>query len=240
MNKIPDKNIDNRIIGSIYNYGKLFSGGEGRICESDKSYTLYKIFDHNGQIREMTDSKISKISLLHDMDVKYMVRPINTISVDGKVIGYEMTYDESFDTVKLYQLSREEQIVYLTKIKEALEYFTTLGIIYADIEDRNILFNRDTGEILFCDVDNISIQDFSVDKLPCTLTEYSFKRGLDSLVHPYMHNLMTLKAFDLDSYFSRDCFLRKYFYRKGIKTIHSMRDIDDFNGEYALKYIRKI
>ena len=34
-------------------------------------------------------------------------------------------------------------------LKEILEYYSSIGIIYGDVEPRNILFDRNTGDIKF-------------------------------------------------------------------------------------------
>ena len=105
----------------------------------------------------------------------------------------------------------EEVRQLLKETKKVLEYFTSKGIIYGDMEPRNILFNRGTGEVKFCDMDNIQIDNCKIDVFPYSLIEYNETRGIDDGVHPYMHNRLVLGAFDLDMYCSSKYALKKVF-----------------------------
>ena len=40
------------------------------------------------------------------------------------------------------------------------------------VNTRNILFNRDTGEVIFCDMDNIGINGIPIDTIPFNLQFY--------------------------------------------------------------------
>ena len=100
-----------------------------------------------------------------------MLKPISTITISDVIIEYEMS-----DEYKLYEFSNEE-LIYFFKGKK-LEFFTSQEIIYGDINTRNILFNRSTGDIKFCDVDNIEINNCRIDKLPFSLIEYNKMRGI--------------------------------------------------------------
>lgn len=237
---LPNKNITIEEFRRIINYNKLNFGDEAIICETDNAYSLYKIFTHVQEPKPMGENKQQKLELLNRLQPDYLIESIRTISLNDVIIGYEMTTDYELETYETYQLSNEELRYFLSKTKEILEYFSSLGIIYGDINPRNILFNRNTGEIKFCDIDNISINNLPMDITPYTLQPYVFERGLDHGVHPYMHNIMTLKSLDMDSYWATKYELRKHFKRPAIKTVSTMFNPKKFNNEYIIQHMKKL
>lgn len=238
MNRIPNISLDEKQVNRILTMGRIVTGGEAVICRGDNPYTLYKIFDRHGKPKAMGDNKEKKVIELYNEQIDYSVKPISTISLGDMIIGYEMVDEYDFDCLKLYQLTSEELLHFLKETKKVLEYFTSKGIVYGDMEPRNILFNRYTGEVKFCDMDNVQIKDYKMDVFPYSLIEYNEMRGIDEGVHPYMHNKMILGAYNLDLYCS-SYELRKVFRRTGRKIIESMLEPKSFNDEYALPYIKK-
>lgn len=239
MNRIPNIKLNKNQVHELLTRHKLVTGGEATICEADNPYTLYKLFSNLGVPKAMGENKEKKIIELYQEDIDYSVRPVSTISLNDIIIGYEMTNEYDLECYKLYQLSNEELLYLLKESKRILEYFSSKGIIYGDIEPRNILFNRYTGEIKFCDMDNTQIGEYKMDKLPYSLIEYDKIRGIDDGVHPYMHNRMTLRAFELDLYCSSKSDVKKVFKRHANDIIKSMRDPREFNDEYIVTYIKK-
>ncbi len=61
---------------------------------------------------------------------------------------------------------------FLNKSKEALQYFAQNDIIYGDVNNRNLLINPITGEVKFCDIDNIRLGQFPIDILDWELERY--------------------------------------------------------------------
>ena len=88
-------------------------------------------------------------------------------------------------------------------------------------------------------MDNIKFGRYPMDKLPSALADYESIRGIDDSVHAYMHNNMTLGALGLDAFWSTESALTKLFKGPAIKTVESMRNPKDFNGEYIISQIRK-
>ena len=85
------------------------------------------------------------------------------------------------------------------------------NIIYGDLKDDNILINSKTGEISFCDVDNIQIDNYKMDSILNVLSYYHNVRwAYQNDVHIYMHNLFTLNELicNSDSYGEMIQFLR--------------------------------
>lgn len=239
MKRIPNIVLNENQVKTIMTRGRIVSGGEAVICRGNNPYTLYKIFNSVGKAIPMSNNKEKKVIRLYEREIEHSVKPVSTISLNGILIGYEMVDEYDFDSYKLYQLDKEELMHFLKETKNILEYFSSKGIIYGDMEPRNILFNRGTGEVKFCDMDNIQIDELEMDIFPYSLIEYNETRGIDDGVHPYMHNKLVLGAFDLDLYCSTNFALKKVFKRPGRKIIESMRNPLDFKGEYAIEYIKK-
>ena len=237
---IPNKELSVNEFKKIINYQKINFGGEAIICESDNPYTLYKIFSHCDDIKSISENKLRKLELLYELNPKYTIQPISTISLNDVIIGYEMSTDFGLETYKTYQLSPYELKYFLNETKKILEYFSSIGIIYGDINPRNILFDRNTGEIKFCDMDNISINGLHMDTLPFNLQYYETERKIDESVHAFMHNIMTLRAIGLDSFWASRWDLKKNLKRPGYKTVLTMSKPKNFNNEYILPYVKKL
>ena len=236
---IPNKAITRSQFYELVDYQKLTSGGEATICESDTPFSVYKLFYHCSTPVAMPENKVKKIQMLYDMQPLHSVTPLCTVSLDDVIVGYEMTSDVGLTKAQIGFLPFEEKKYFLEKTKEILEYFSSLGIIYGDVEPRNILFDRNTGRIEFCDMDNIVIGNLPMDLLPSSVIDYNTSHPIDPNLHPYMHNLMTLKSFGIDTYWATRKELRTHFKRPARKTIKTMKNPADFNNEYIVQYLKK-
>jgi len=236
---IPNKEMSLEEVKRLLHYHKFSSGGEATICESNREDTLYKIFTFCGEPIRMSDNKLKKLEILYELNLDQMVRPVSTISIGDTLVGYEMTYDYDFETYKMYELSLEEKISILKKSKEVLEYFSKYGVIYGDIDLRNILINRNTLDIMFCDIDNVAVGAYPMDILPFGLEEYSLTRGIDLKSSAYMLNTMSLRFFEMDIYCTGRRVLLKKFKRPADKIVSSMKDVNSFNGEYLISHIKQ-
>ena len=238
MKRIPNIVLNENEFKSLISYGRFATGGEAIICKGNNPNTLYKIFEYCGKPKPMGENKENKIIELYNKKIDYTVKPLSTISYNNIIIGYEMTHDYNLKSYKTYELNREELIYFLKETKRILEYFTNNEIIYGDLEPRNILFNKNNGEIKYCDIDNIHINNYTFDKLPNSLIEYKMRRGIDYGINPYMHNLMTLRALDLDLYFNIKSSLKKLINKKGRNIIKSMIEPLDFKNKYIIDNIK--
>ena len=242
MKSLPNRELnDVEIYGALLK-GKIDTGAEATICESDKSYSVYKIFTENGRILHMGTNKEEKINMLYQKDLDFSTKILSTISYHGFLVGYEMSYDEDLISHPEYKLvvDKQELLYFLRKSKEILEYFKENDILYGDVACRNILFNRVTGEMAFCDMDNVKIGYHQIDTMPMDLFDYEDRRGIDYGVHPYMHNKMLLNMIGYDEFCADPYLFKKYLKLCTRNTIASMIKPEEFDEKYLIDYVRKL
>ena len=242
MISLPNKKLNDKEMLSSFLKGKMYGGAEAVICHSDRTDSVYKIFSDKGIIVPMGDCKEDKINILYNKNLDFSTKIISTISYRGDIVGYEMFFDEELVSQPMYNFcyNKEELIYFLKKTKEILEYFMDNDILYGDVADRNILFNRHTGEIAFCDMDNVKIGYRQIDTMPLDLFDYQDRRGIDYGVHPYMHNKMLLRAFGYDEFNVDAKLFKNYLKLASKKTIASMIRPEDFDDTYLIDFIRKL
>lgn len=239
MKLIPNIELTDEQIKELTTLYRITKGSEAAICEGITNGTIAKIFTKHNEIIPCSDNKEKKIVELYNMQLDYSTIPVRTISYKGNIVGYEMTTNPYYDTYKDYSLTLQEERQLLLKTRQVLEYFKSKGIIYGDIELRNILFNRETGDVIFCDMDNVHLDKYPMDLRPSTLEHYYLSRDMDEGVHPYMHNLLTLRLHDLGPY-SNYFELRRTFTKSAIPIIHSMKEPSDFINQYVIDHIKKL
>ena len=215
---------------------RIGMGSEGIIYFSKSHNTVYKIFS---SYRKMDENKEKKITKLYQMDIEHCVKPLQTISCHGLLIGYEMTYDREFIELKPFRLPRKKLIHFLQQTKEQLQYFSEHDITYGDVAPRNILINQRTGASLFCDMDNIRLGDLPIDIMSQTLKSYSEVCGIDQNTDAYMHSIMTLAAFYLDEKYSDMEEFRYNFTKEGERVFREIKEKENYSGEYIIQYVKK-
>lgn len=89
-------------------------------------------------------------------------------------------------------------------------------------------------------MDNIFYNGIHMDSIPSQVKFYEKVRSLDSNVHAYLHNIMTLEALNVDTYMSTKKELKHYFKKTAIKTINSMKDPKYFNNKYIINRVKKL
>ena len=236
MSQLKNIEISPTEIHNIIKHSFFSNGGEAVVCRTNKPNTLYKIF-FKGQMYNvipMSDNKLRKLEILHRLQLQSCVLPLRTITCNKQLIGYEMTYNPAEIRFFPGEFNRSDVISKLESIKDILEYFARYNITYADVASRNILFNKQTGKMKFCDMDNIQIGDYPIDKVPLKLSSYYDTCGIDQKTDAYMHNLLTLDVLS-----SRQQKLEKEFHRKALSIIKSMEDPTNFQGEYIIQYVKK-
>lgn len=235
MRRMPNIDLTKEELAEIKRK-RIGMGSEGIIYFSKSHNTAYKIFSFNQRMGENKEKKITK---LYQMDIDHCIKPLQTISYNGLLIGYEMTYDSEFRELKPLRLRRKELINFLQQAKEKLQYFSEHDITYGDVAPRNILINQRTGVLLFCDMDNIRLGDLPIDIMSPTLNSYSAVRGIDQNTDAYMHSIMTLNAFDLDEKFCELDEFRYNFTKEGERILREIRQKENYSGEYIIQYVKK-
>lgn len=236
---------------SIIENHQFAKGGESIICRPTTQDTLYKFFikPNTGQIIDMPDNKVKKIKALYELKPQYMVQPLKIISTGSWIVGYEMSYNPDSISLSKAGLSRKEKIETLIQAKTALQYFASIGITYGDIKSNNILIDRNTGQITFCDIDNTKVGENPIDLVVEFLGHFSSKYGrIDSVADAYMHNILTLQqlGFPNNNPTYKDVvrtleagIYPKGFYQEARQIFESMTNPKNFNGEYVIQYVKK-
>ena len=256
MRNLPNIKLSERQLKSILET-KLDYGGESYICLGLEGNTLYKLFRNPDittaflyddsyipnitELVQMSDNKFQKIKRLHELQLQYSVLPLSTISFNGELIGYEMLEKTNMHPIWFGVLTVEEIIYYLNKIKKILEYFAKHDITYGDIKERNILHNMVTGEMAFCDMDNVRIGENPIDVCDYELEFYLNNGGAEAYIDSYMHSLMTLEALQLclDDVEQNQKEYKTYFKRSALPIIKTLIKPEEYKGEYILQYIKK-
>lgn len=257
---------------------KMIDGGsESIITTSNRQGTLYKIFDYDTgndyddgygygnrsndkstiiskeddpwDLEELYHNKEAKLQAIYNMPyLQYSVLPLSIIKSDGKFVGYEMTYDRKDISLSSAVLSASGKIKALQRIKFILEYYTGRGIVYGDVRSDNILINRLTSGIKFCDIDNIGLGKLEIDVLPDIANRFISERGhVDQSLSMYMYNLLALEqiAYPGEEYETILSYLKNgklpaNFKDETKRVIEDMLEPKRFQGESILQYVKKV
>ena len=212
-------------------------GGESFIVKSDPNrvYKMYKDFI----IRDILEKK--KIEKISEMNLEYITEPTAILYSNGVPIGYEMKYDENDINLLLSTLSKKEKIYALKKIKDILKYFESKEIIYHDINQGNILINKNNGKIKFCDTDNVTMEDYPGDLYGDLILFFKETYGvIDTRVHSFMHNYLTLSYLnDIDELYDVMAMIKTYKYPKHVtkKNEEIVKSLVESDGTYKDRYI---
>lgn len=248
MQRLPDTKISDFECDYLLTRRVFDFGGEAVICKSPRN-TLYKIFVYPGSdiASEMSDNKYRKILQVYLKNLKHSIRPLSTLSANGRLIGYEMSHDLEDLTLLDTRPRRRALLQNLMQVREALSYFSQQGIIYGDVKNDNILVNKKTKQIKFCDIDNASIDDYPIDVMAFELEEYVRERGtLDRTADAFMHNLLTIQQLtsspesqqEIYHRLQNDLFPAK-FPKETYPIMESMCDPKNFSGEFIIDYIKR-
>ena len=241
--EIPDQQLDLIIDDGLFDYG-----GEAIVCRNNNPNTLYKLFLTPVSIipDTMTDNKLKKIVWIYNHPLEHTVMPTAAITNNGEIIGYEMTYDRDDESLLNAILTPDETIACLQETARILQYYASKDITYGDVKSDNILVNNN-NQIKFCDIDNIRIGDMPVDIMSYALTDYfKINKTIDEKADAYMHNLLALEQLKYNGT-SYKSILSKIkskpkmpeFSNEMKKIFLSLAKPEQFNGEYAIQYIKK-
>lgn len=251
MNRIPNIKLEWDEYQKIISCQRYSAGFESIICKTGEQNSLYKFFCDSFKkiFPYMSNNKLQKVSKLYEMQLPYSVQPLATVTAGNYLVGYKMTYNPRHISLKKAKLSREEAIEVLKKSKTALEYFASRDITYGDVRKSNVLLDPSTGEIEFCDMDNIRLGEYPIDlKIP-SLKKFVESYGtIDEKADAYVHNLMTLQLLNFPWEESRYGWIIEMlklgvypeeFEESADCIFESMTKPEQFNGEYAIQYIKR-
>ena len=255
--KLTEEEVQKMLLIDGRRYGEAF------ICTPPGDKTLYKIFCKDDSLDDiiddditrypeyisttkdiltMPDNKLKKLEKLFKLQLENSVIPLSTLSMNGELIGYEMTRDFNDIALNPPFLRRKELIHFLEQAKNILEYFASKDIIYGDVANRNILINRKTKTVKFCDMDNICLGSFPIDKMSWELASYYEERGaLDNTADAYMHNLMTILDFGINPHqeITANRAFNRFFKPDAAPLLQAIENPQSFTGEYIIQYIKK-
>lgn len=144
----------------LTNRNYLSQGGEGVVYKKDK--TAYKIY-HNNKISE---KKIKELSVLSDSRI---LKPKSIVYKDNEVVGYSMNYEantyplcqvftKSFQS--RYGLSNGTLLNLLTQMIEVVNHIHSKGILIVDLNEYNILVDKNFKKVYFIDVDSYQTKSY--------------------------------------------------------------------------------
>ena len=105
--KLSLEELDIMLFDKRFNYG-----GEAIVLRSPNPNTLYKIFVYPSTDlpERVSSNKERKIIELYQRQLEGAVQPISTLSLNGDLIGYEMTYEPGDIPLLNLDLSQEEKM----------------------------------------------------------------------------------------------------------------------------------
>lgn len=248
MKRIPNLNLSQTEYLTLISQ-RITRGGEGIIYPGSRPNTLFKIFiDIYDNKNPMSENKERKVTELFQMNLDGLIKPIRTISYNGIIIGYEISYDKNDIALRDLTLPRQELIKVLKSSRDILLQLKEKDITYGDVTEDNILYNPKSKKVKFCDIDNIRLGIYPVDSRGFSLNKYYTETGtIDAKADAYMHNLLTIRllSYPSNAYDNEVLVdLRRGNYPSKFKLpakdiFRSMTDTKTFNGEYVVQYVKR-
>lgn len=160
--------------GEVYILKKRIGrGGQAEVWKAQnkasKTYYAYKEYKHNAYNIRTNIEDLIKIGRLKDKNgnvLDSVVLPITIVEGSGDALGYimELVDLQDYTTIKKAWCGKYPSCKAICKIvKNLSQVFETLhlsyGMCYKDVNEGNIFFNPDTGDIKIIDNDNIGYRD---------------------------------------------------------------------------------
>lgn len=191
---LPNKNLTETEFYNLFEIETGLFGGEGSIIPSEEPGEVRKVFFYpfQGQKEDLenyykiTQNKLEKLKLLYQMNLENLVFPTRTLSYEDFIVGYDMT---AVDCGIKENLTLED----LQRLKEKLKIFHQHGVIHGDIKRSNILISK-TGQLALCDLDNMQIEDYPIDRHNYYISYFCNGDLLvDENADIYLYNLLFLQ-----------------------------------------------
>ena len=152
---------------------RLGKGGQAEVWKAQniktKDFFAYKEYKHNTNNVKANIEDLIKIGKFHDKDgnpVDDVVLPITVVECNGDSFGYimELVDLQDFTVVKKAWCGKYPSCKAICKIVQNFArvfetLHTTYGMCYKDVNEGNIFFNPQNGDIRIIDNDNIGYAD---------------------------------------------------------------------------------
>lgn len=138
--------------------------------------------------------KLEKIIQIPFFNTKNPVYPKNLYTVYNKFAAYTMPDRRDLKTLYQDKFSLGTKIEILKRYRRLLDYFHSENIVYGDIKGCNMLLSSDSKTLGFCDLDNMKVDDLSIDILSRCASYFCSKYGLiDYKLDSFMFNFLTIE-----------------------------------------------
>lgn len=179
-----------------FNFKQTFFGYESNVflCDDDN---LIKIFKTNNS--EVLNNKYKKLEILSHLSTNDVL-PNALIYIDGIFKGYKSVYRKNFYPINGFEQNRKIKFKILKDILEKMNYYHSLNIYLGDIHQNNVLFNKETKEVILCDLDNFSINNLDFDKTNNYQNLYLQSSTSKEYMDLFIFNLLTISYIQNISY----------------------------------------
>ena len=167
----------------LYNY-PIYTNNHSKTYLKNGVY--YKLFKDT--YKKEIDAKVKKIKLINSLGIKDQI-VLGNVEMDGSIIGYAYEVENYKNNQDLSVCSRntKKKIHELELLKKKLEILHKNGIIHGDIRIRNLSLNND--EILFRDLDNVNIEDYSFNHSSRIQQSFINRYGIDEKLDDLAYNI---------------------------------------------------
>lgn len=225
-----------------FNFNEIFYGYESNIYLFD-SIHLMKIFKTDNI--EVLKNKLTKIELLSEINSNDVL-PVDLVYIDDIFKGYTSIFRNNFKPINSLEQKKKIKYYILNEVAKKMSFYHSLGIALGDIHEGNILFNKDTNEVILCDLDNTSISNIGFDILNNFQKDYLkyLKSSLD--IDAFTFNLLTVSYIQNVLYSRSFSYLRE-FGLKGLLNTSENRQIakqmitfsSEFSGDLFINHVKK-
>lgn len=182
-------------------------GGEGFICRipDGRRNILLKIFyDQCNRCPfpiKTIENKKRKIDILRSMTLPNKIQVEGRIFLQNEFIGYLVGEAMNYQDFSLNTFTTFQKLEFLKKLRNQLERFHQLGIIYGDLKSDNVLSHYKNYRLgCLCDLDNMQVQGNPIDIMDNYVDEFLYQYGdVNEMLDWYAFNLLTIEIiFGLD------------------------------------------
>ena len=190
-------------------YYPTYFGYESKIYRLSDD-TLLKVFND----RVYPEKKLLKLEALSELDMKENIFK-DLVYVNDEFIGYTMgdLTKKGYKKICCCEHFKNKKIEIAKLVWERIQELHDIGITYGDIREANILYNG--KDIMFCDMDNVRINEYSFDT-----------------TNPYHRNYLSKTKFkyDLIDNYIFNVFLLGYYQNVYMPAVYEYLDRQELKG----------